>query len=65
MPALLPVADPVQRKHDNGVDVICTGDMVSVQKQTWLDADWLDRMWRRFDLALLWALSSRLTNRYA
>jgi 3',5'-cyclic AMP phosphodiesterase CpdA len=32
--------------------VICTGDMVAGQKQPRLDADWLDRMWRGFDLVV-------------
>lgn len=32
--------------------VICTGDMVAGQKQPRLDADWLDRMWRSFDLTV-------------
>ena len=32
--------------------VICTGDMVAGQKQPRLDADWLDRMWRGFNLTV-------------
>jgi len=32
--------------------VICTGDMVAGQKQPRLDADWLDRMWRAFNLTV-------------
>lgn len=32
--------------------VICTGDMVAGQQQPRLDADWLDRMWRGFNLTV-------------